>query len=266
LFSVQDACIGTVSGTRKIVVLPVPTAAMSITGNDTICSGSSTTIRVDFTGTGPFVGNIKDNTTGVLTPVNTAATFITLNVSPNSTTTYSFQNFTSSNKACPGTISNSIVVAVKAIPTANISSVTNATICKNDSVRMQVSFTGNGAPYSFGLVTNAGAPTNVNATSNPYYFYVHPISNTNYIVTTVSDAFCSKTNINDTVAVTVNQLPTAVLSGTTTICAGQPATLTINFTGTGPFTGSCVASTGGTINFNTSANPYTFNVSPSATF
>ncbi|HRS07680.1 MAG TPA: PKD domain-containing protein [Bacteroidia bacterium] len=265
LFSVQDACIGTVSGTRKIVVLPVPTAAMSITGNDTICSGSSTTIRVDFTGTGPFVGNIKDNTTGVLTPVNTAATFITLNVSPNSTTTYSFQNFTSSNKACPGTISNSIVVAVKAIPTANISSVTNATICKNDSVRMQVSFTGNGAPYSFGLVTNAGAPTNVNATSNPYYFYVHPISNTNYIVTTVSDAFCSKTNINDTVAVTVNQLPTAVLSGTTTICAGQPATLTINFTGTGPFTGSCVASTGGTINFNTSANPYTFNVSPSAT-
>ncbi|QQR94932.1 MAG: hypothetical protein IPJ93_14465 [Bacteroidota bacterium] len=265
LFSVKDACTGTVSGTRKIVVLPIPTAAMSITGNDTICSGSSTTIRVDFTGTGPFVGNIKDNTTGVLTPVNTAASFVTLNVTPNATTTYSFQNFVSSAKACPGTIANSVVVAVKAIPTANISSVTNATICKNDSVRMQVSFTGNGTPYTFGLVTNAGAPANVNAATNPYYFYVHPTTSTNYIVTTVTDAFCSKSNINDTVAVTVNQLPTAVLSGTTTICAGQPTTLTINFTGTGPFTGSYVASTGGTTNFNTSANPYTFNVSPSAT-
>ena len=220
---------------------------------------------VTFIETGPFVGNIKDNTTGVLTPVNTAASFVTLNVTPNATTTYSFQNFVSSAKACPGTIANSVVVAVKAIPTANISSVTNATICKNDSVRMQVSFTGNGTPYTFGLVTNAGAPANVNAATNPYYFYVHPTTSTNYIVTTVTDAFCSKSNINDTVAVTVNQLPTAVLSGTTTICAGQPTTLTINFTGTGPFTGSYVASTGGTTNFNTSANPYTFNVSPCAT-
>lgn len=265
LLSVEDACEGTVSGSRKIVVNPVPTATMSITGNDTICVGSSTTIRVDFTGTPPYVGNIRDNTTNTLTPVNTNSAFTTLNVSPTTTTTYSFVNFTSSTKTCPGNVANTVTVTVRVIPNANITAATNPVICLNDSVRMQVSFTGNGSPYTFGLVTNAGAPVNTNATSNPYFFYVHPLASTNYIVTTVSDKSCTRSGINDTVRVTVNPLPTAILTGTNTICAGQTSTLTINFTGTGPFSGSIVASPGGTNNFNTSANPYTVTVAPGAT-
>lgn len=265
LVSVADACTGTVSGSRKIVVNPVPTATMSITGNDTICVGSSATIRVNFTGTPPYVGNIRDNTTNTLTPVNTNAAFTTLNVSPTTTTTYTFVNFTSSAKACPGSVANSVTVTVRVIPNANISAVTNPVICLNDSVRMQVSFTGNGAPYTYGLVTNSGGAVNTNAATNPFYFYVHPLASTNYIVTTVSDKYCSRSGINDTVRVTVNPLPTAVLSGANTICAGQSSTLTINFTGTGPFIGSYVATPGSTINFNTSLNPYTVNVTPGAT-
>jgi gliding motility-associated-like protein len=265
LFSVKDACTGTVSGARKIVVNPIPTATLSITGNSTICSGTQTTVRVDFTGTPPFIGNIRDNTTGTLTPVNTSANFITINVTPGSTTNYTFQNFTSSSKNCPGTINNNVTVTVKAIPTVDIFNITNATICRNDSVRMQVNFTGNGTPYTFGLVTNSGAPVNINATTSPYYFYVYPTANANYIVTNVSDAFCSRSNVNDTVKVTVNQLPTALLSGTNTVCAGQSATISINFTGSGPFTGSYIANPGGSVNFNTSSNPYNITVTPATT-
>ncbi len=268
LFSVQDACKGTISGvaTRRIVVNPLGTATLSIVGNSTICNGSGTSIKIDFTGGSfaPYVCGLKDNTTGIITPINTNLNSITIPVSPASTTTYSVVNFTTSTKNCIGTIANTVVVTVKPLPTADIFNTTNSTICRNDSIRMQVNFTGTG-PYVFGLVTNSGGAVNINAAASPYFFYVYPTNNTNYIVTTVNDAFCAKTGINDTVKTIVNQRPTAVLSGTNSICAGQPSTLTINFTGVGPFSGSYSANPGGVTNYNVAVSPYTASVNPAST-
>lgn len=265
---VKDACVGTFSGTRKVVVIPTASAALSVTGSNPICTGSGTTILVTFTGGGGF-GNytcsLKDNTTGLLTPISTSAGSVSIPVSPLVTTTYSLQGFTNSTKNCPGTMGGTVTVTVNAAPTANLSAITNSSICKGDSVQLQVAFTGSG-PYNFGLVTNSGAAVNtVAGAANPYTFYVKPIANANYILTSVSNTFCGNNNIHDTVPVTVYQLPTAVLSGTNTICAGQQTPLTINFTGTGPFTGSYTATPGGTTNFNVPVSPYVANVGPALT-
>jgi hypothetical protein len=55
--------------------------------------------------------------------------------------------------------------------------------------------------------------------------------------------------------------PTAVISGTNSICNGSTASLSIAFTGVGPWTGTLSDGTP----FATSNNPYSINVSPSST-
>ncbi len=266
LVSLTDGhnCTGTMAGTRKIVVIPTPTATLSVSGNDTICIGSGSTIKIDFTGTPPFVCNVRDNTTGLLTPVSTNLNSITLPVTPSSNTSYTILNFVSSTKNCPGTLSGSALIVVKPLPTANISVVGQAAICNGQAANLQVVFTGTG-PYTFGLVTNAGAPVNTAAAASPHNLVVNPTATTNYIVTSVTDKFCTKTNINDTVNILVRPLPTAVLSGTTSICAGKSTTLTFTFTGTGPWSGNYTANGNPGGVFNTSTNPYSVTVSPSGT-
>jgi hypothetical protein len=71
---------------------------------------------------------------------------------------------------------------------------------------------------------------------------------------------CAPTTVpSNTATVTVNAAPTATISGSTTICSGSSATLTLTLTGTSPWT--VVVDNYGTINGITSS-PYYFNVSP----
>jgi hypothetical protein len=52
---------------------------------------------------------------------------------------------------------------------------------------------------------------------------------------TIDNALCANSNF-DEVDITTNVLPTASISGTTEICNGNSASLTLVFTGTAPFT------------------------------
>ncbi len=103
-----------------------------------------------------------------------------------------------------------------------------------------------------GTFTNANDPattvTGVGAGLNTYAW-------------TIDNAVCFISN-SDNVNVTTNVLPTATVSGTTSICNGQTANLTLDFTGTGPWTYSY--SNGSTTfgPFATSNNPEIVQVSP----
>lgn len=256
------------TGTRKIVVNPTPSATLSLVqGNDTICFGDSVRLKVDFTGTAPFNITLRDNTTGTLTPINTNATSAFAWVKPNSTGNfnYTLQSFTSSTKLCTGPINNNVLIVVKAIPNANLSALTNTTICNGDSISLSTAFTGS-ANYSFTWKPLGGSNTTTNnITASPYNYWVKPaLGATGYVLLSVTDAFCSRTAINDTVFVTVRPLPTAIISTTTpSICQGAQATLNINFTGTANFSGSWQLQGGGApTNFNTASNPYSFNLVP----
>ena len=67
-------------------------------------------------------------------------------------------------------------------------------------------------------------------------------------------------------AVTVNPLPTATISGGGTICDGASRNLTVTFTGTGPYTFTYALGGVPQPPVATAANPYTLNVTAAGTY
>ena len=85
----------------------------------------------------------------------------------------------------------------------------------------------------------------------------------NILATNTADG-CSK-ELSNLFTVTINDLPTAILSGDTQICENETADITINLTGTAPWN---ISYTDGTNTFSetTSDNPYIFTVSDAGTY
>ncbi len=159
----------------------------SVTGTNTICQGSSTTLTA--TGGGSYVWS-------------TGATTAAITVTPSTTTTYTVTVTESS--GC--TASANRTVTVNASPTAAITG-TN-TICTGASTTLTAS---GGTSYVWSNAATTAAIT------------VNPSATTTYIVTVTNAQGCTATSSR---TVTVNALPTASISGTNTICTGASTTLT----------------------------------------
>ena len=123
--------------------------------------------------------------------------------------------FTSTATGCSSTTSS---VTVNALP---VVSTPSATLCIGSTMTASPSTGGTWVSSDPGIATidNAGLVTGISAGAVSF----------TYIETTTG---CSST----TSTVTINELPTAAISGATTICAGSTATLQIDFTGTSPWT------------------------------
>ncbi len=121
-----------------------------------------------------------------------------------------------------------------------------------------VILTGNQAPlgtFSGPGITDLGNgtasfdPTSLSVGGGPYtvtYSYTDG-------VTTCTNFISKQTNI--------LPVPTATISGSSTICIGDPATLDVNFTGTGPFDFTYTDGTSSNT-INNAGNPYVLNLSP----
>ncbi|HKR05794.1 MAG TPA: PKD domain-containing protein, partial [Bacteroidia bacterium] len=250
-----NGCTGGTSGNALVTVHPLPTATIS--GIPTICAGDQTDISISFVGTAPYTYRYTDGTT-VSAPIVTSNNPETITVSPATTKTYTLTLI--SDLHCTGITQGSAIVTVNPLPTANITG--TATICKGAQTNLNIAFTGTGPfsySYSNGTTTFGPFITNNNSVTIP----VSPVVTTTYSVTAVSDDNCTG-NPSGSVVVTVNQLPTAVISGNPVICNGQLASLTVNFTGTAPFVYSYVGGTTTYGPFTTSSNPATITVSPTA--
>lgn len=228
--SVSNAnCPGSVTGTSAVVsVTPIPSA--SIAGTTAICNGLATNLNIAFTGQAPFTYSYMSGVT-LNGPFTTSSNPAIISVNPTVTTTYSLTATVTGNGCTGATNGSPAQVTVHQLPSATIAG--SPIICAGDQAAIQISFTGT-APFSYRY--NDGTTTfgPFVASSNPEIINVSPTVTKNYRVTTVNDANCAG-DTNGVATVTVNQLPTAQISGTTTICDNDQTNLTINFTGTGPF-------------------------------
>jgi uncharacterized repeat protein (TIGR01451 family) len=184
---------GACSATSDIALTNSPSTTASITGNANICSGASTTLTVAGNGTYLWSNGLTSNTITVNPTANTTYTVTVTNVG-----------------GCTATASQ--VVTVSPPSTATINGV-NA-IC-------------NGASATLTAVGGGTYLWSTGATTAD--ITVTPTANTTYNVTVTSTSGCTAFGTKN---LTVNQLPTASISGTSTICSGNSTTLTATGGGT----------------------------------
>src|SRR5205085_2128769 len=117
--------------------------------------------------------------------------------------------------SCVGS-SKAFTITVNPRPTALVSG--DGTICNGESTPIQAVLSGAG-PWN---VTWSDGATQTGLTSSPATRDVSPTSTTTYKVTALSDSNCTAQpgDLTGSAVVTVNPRPTAVLSGSGTICNG----------------------------------------------
>ncbi|HEX6224161.1 MAG TPA: PKD-like domain-containing protein, partial [Chryseolinea sp.] len=252
------------SGSVSLAINPLPTA--SISGTTTICSGASATLTFTLPSSGTYNVVYTDGTTNFT--ANGISNGATVNVFPSATTTYTIVSVTNTATLCTVTaphanITGSAVITVNPLPTASISG--TGTVCTGGTAVL--TFTLPVGSYNV-VYTDGTTNFNANGISNGATVNViPPLGNTTYTIVSVSNtaSTCSVTaphaNITGSAVVTVNPLPTASISGTTTICSGTNATLTFTLSA-GTYN---VVYTDGTTNFNANGitSGATVSVSPS---
>ncbi|MCO5259370.1 MAG: PKD domain-containing protein [Crocinitomicaceae bacterium] len=239
LTNVTDPATGcgqTVNDPQVIVVNPLPTA--TIAGTTTICEGS-TTPQITFTGSGAtpdyeFTYSLNGGASQTISTTGGNAVSIATPTAPG-TYTYTLQSVTAINAGgCSQAQSGTAIVTINPMPTASIAGAT--TVCQNDT-QPNIIFTGNNSSsnYTFTYSINGGANQTVTTTGGANTATISvPTSSAGtftYNLVNVSDpnTGCNQ-NINQTQVVTVNPLPTATISGTTTLCQGAPSASVV-FTG-----------------------------------
>ncbi|MFA5328922.1 MAG: PA14 domain-containing protein [Prolixibacteraceae bacterium] len=128
--SVSGCVSPTRTATALISIEPSPTG--SISGSTTICTGGSTVLSIDVTGTGPWNGTLSNGQSfsGSSSPIN-------VTVNPTSATTYTITTLYDAN--CSGSsFSGSATVSIA--PVISYIATSDATICKGETTTLAVSF------------------------------------------------------------------------------------------------------------------------------
>lgn len=254
-FTVNDqyACSSApvVSG-NKTCAAPGCTATAAISGNATICSGTSATISIALAGNGPWSFAYTINGGSPITATSNSSTYT---FSANTAGTYALSGVTDATP-CSGTTSGSATVVVNSAITTSSAITTCSTNNSTYTVEFDISG-GNPASYS----VSGGTITNGN------HFTSNPINSGTAYSFTVNDANnCAPVTVSGT-KTCVNTGPcsaTATMSGGGTICNGSNSTLTVVLTGQAPWNFTIDPGNITIINQNTS--PFTITTTVAGTF
>ena len=188
-------------------------------GGGTICNGASVALNSTVTGD-PVFAYAWTPATGLSssTVANPAAT-------PSTTTTYSLTAYDGNGITASA---SAAAITVRPRPTGIISG--TASICPTQNTNLTITLTGTG-PWN-GTLSNGAA---FSGATSPITLSVSPASNITFTIATLTDAYCTATNIDlsGMATITVNS-PPAISSepASATRCVGQSHTFSVTATGT----------------------------------
>jgi hypothetical protein len=213
------------NGSNLVIVFPRPTAVVAGTTN--ICAGSTTLIQAALTGTGPWNITWSDGTNE-----NVTTNAPQHPVSPVVNTAYTVTDLIDTHcTALPPDLTGAAVVRLNPHPTAVVSG--TQAICNGEAATIHATLSGT-APWAVYWSDGHNQP---NVYANPVSYYPTPTASTIYTVTNLIDANCQSEagGLTGSAVVTVEPPPTAVVSGSTTLCAGGATTIQAALTGSQPW-------------------------------
>ncbi len=243
--SSSTACAASASGSATVLVNPLPVAEIS--GTTTVCQNGIAP-QISFTGsagTAPYNFVYRINSGPALTVSSSVGNSVSVSVPTGSSGIYTYTLVSvsdASNTSCSNTASGTATITVNPLPSASIAG--NALVCQNGASPL-ISFTGayGTAPYTFTYTINGGSSQTVSTTTGNSVSISAPTATAGiftYNLVSIRDAgatACTNT-ASGSVVVTVNPLPSASVSGTTTVCQNSTPPL-VSFTGsagTAPYT------------------------------
>lgn len=199
---------------QSVTVNTFATPTATISGNQTICEGTSSNLTINFTGTGPF--NFTVNTpSGPQVLTNIVANPYSYSASQNGN--YTLTAFTGN--GCVGTVSGTGTITTVPLPIVDIEA--DASYCDGDVIAALNVISANGGTVNW--YNNAGLVGPALATGNSYTPSPGVGTWTYYAAETEGVLGC--VGPADQVTIIVNPVPTApVTNGTTTYCEGSIAT------------------------------------------
>jgi gliding motility-associated-like protein len=234
--------------TATVIIRPLPTA--TITGATTVCQNTPQP-TITFTGanaTAPYTFTYKINAAGALqTITTTVGNSITLNAPTNVIGTFDYILVSvrdASSTLCNQLQPDTARVVIQATSTATISG--TSSVCQ-DATAPIITFTGaNGtAPFTFTYNINGGATQTIVslATSNSVTLTVPMTTPGTFVYNLLSvrntgPINCTTPITGASATVVINPLPTATITGTTTVCqvAGSQTLVLTGAGGTRPYT------------------------------
>jgi hypothetical protein len=253
-----QGCPVTVSGTPNITVTTAPVATLT-TSTRTICEGILDTLRININNAAAGL-NLQLTQNGSLLPAIMAqAPFTLLPVVPLIGTNI-FRINALTGGVCPGTVSGVDTTFVIQRPNAALTG-TNGS-CANGPSQLTVNYTPVNAPTQIQYTANGIPQPTLNATSSPFSWPVNVANTTDFVLTSISSLGCTGT-ATGAVQLAPGAAPTATLTGGGQIClAGVGDSLTVTFTGTGPWTFVYSANDIDQPPITTTQNPYKIFVNP----
>ncbi|HKR05704.1 MAG TPA: T9SS type A sorting domain-containing protein [Bacteroidia bacterium] len=244
LDSVSDAngCLQVITGSATITVnfLPIGT----INGNATVCQNDSSPLITfsGYNGTSPFIFYYHINNGPPLNIATSGSNTVTVAVPTNNPGifVYHLDSVSNSNNCFKTLGSDSLTITVNPLPTGSITG--DTAVCQN-APSPSLTFTGyDGAPpYTFTYNVNAGTNQTITTNSNDS-IAVSVATNTPgtfvYNLISVSDSNGCSQAVTGSDTIIVHTLPTATITGDTTVCS-SPDSIPVIFTGsngTAPYT------------------------------
>ena len=251
-----------------------PTISMQPSGQ-TVCEGTLTDFNANSTGGAPAPSATWQISTGgpfsnltIASPYSVATSTVsgittsTLSIDP---TPFSFNNYQYRvifNNASGNAISTGAILTVNQTSVGGTVNGGTTPICFSSGTGALTLSGHTGAVNKWQKNLNGGTWTDIANTSNTYSETPSSPGTWQYRAEVQSGVCSAVYSVERTIV--VNPRPSSVMSGTTTICSGQNATVNIALTGNAPWS---LTYTDGTTPINVSSissSPYTFQVSPAS--